>query len=309
MADLLRKSNRVAGLLFGLVLFAGIIYFLSGADSLAAIGHIKVSHLLIITVITLAINGVGAFRWKLLLSGFGIANLRWRLLFENIMLARLTGHAFSNIIGDVAVRVHGLHHEKVKASGVIISVVAEKTFEALLLLSVLVGWFFLVLTGVGEAHSNYYGLLISGLVLAFTSQLPFRFAFWWFKRKRMGLEGEDQIVPGFLPGLQVAGLSLLKYLLVTFRFVTVFWMLGITMDPLKVFYGTSFAQLGLAGSITPGGIGLVEAGWTGYLAYIGVATSSIGQFLLVQRVVITICIALATAIVFSLRKFTTKRSC
>ncbi|MCI5208550.1 MAG: hypothetical protein D3910_07105 [Candidatus Electrothrix sp. ATG2] len=74
------------------------------------------------------------------------------------------------------------------------------------------------------------------------------------------------------------------------------------MKPMEIFYGTSFAQLGFAASITPGGIGLVETGWMGYLAYLDKTTGEIAQFLLVQRVAIVICIAFSAAIVFALRK-------
>lgn len=304
MIDIHGRLKSFAGLLFGLALFWGIIYLLSGANSFTAMGSIKGRHLVAITVITLVINAVAAFRWKLLLSGLGIANLRWRILFENITLAKLTGHAFSDIFGDIAVRIHGLHHEKVSVRGVLFSVAAEKTFEAFLLFSVLAGWFCLAVTDVGVGGGNNYGLLIIIVVLALFSQLPFRVAFWWVNRKNGDQKAYEQIAPGFLPGLQVAGLSLVKYLLVTARYATVFRMLGITMDPFGVFYGTSFAHLGLVGSITPGGIGLVEAGWTGYLSYLRVTTGAIGQFLLVQRVVITICIALSTVIVFAFRKST-----
>lgn len=302
MINIHGRIKRSAGLLFGLALFGGIIYLLSGADSFAAMGSISGRHLVAITVVTLTINGVTAFRWKLLLSGLGIANVRWRILFENITLAKLTGHAFSDLFGDIAVRIHGLHHEKVSVRGVLFSVAAEKTFEAFLLLSVLAGWFCLAVKDAGVTASNSYGLLIIVVVLALFSQLPFRVAFWWVNRKNGDPKGYEQIALGFLPGLQVAGLSLVKYLLVAVRYATVFRMLGITINPLGVFYGTSFAHLGLVGSITPGGLGLVEAGWTGYLSYLRVNTGAIGQFLLVQRVVITICIALATLIVFSLRK-------
>ncbi len=302
MTDVLGKLKRSAGLLFGLVLFVGIICFLGDANSFSVIERIKVRHLVVITVITLLINGVGAFRWKLLLSELGIANLPWRVLFENITLAKLTGHTFSDVFGDIAVRIHGLHHQKVSVGGVLFSVLAEKTFEALLLLSILSGWLYLTATDVDIASGCYSGLLIIVAVLTLFSQLPFRFAFWWVKRKNVDQKGYEAISPGFLPGLQAAGLSLVRYLLVTARYATVFRMLGITIDPLEVFYGTSFAHLGLVCSITPGGIGLVEAGWTGYLVYLSVTTGAIGQFLLVQRVVITICIALSAAIVFALRK-------
>lgn len=298
-----KLPRRSAGLFFGLLLFAGIIYFLSGANSFAAIGRIRARHLIFITAITFAINGVSALRWKFFLAKLGIAEIRWGLLLQNITLAKLSGHTFSETFGDIAVRIHGLHREKVGVRGVLFSVAVEKVFEALLLLSILIGWFVnMAATTAGQINSNYHGLIFIFVAMMLLSQLPFRVASWWVSRKNGKQKLSQQFSSSFLPGVQAAALSLVKYVLVTFRYAAIFGMLRIDVKPIEVFYGTSFAHLGLIGSITPGGIGLVEAGWTGYLAYLKMPPDAIGQFLLAQRVVVIICIAISTGVVFAFPK-------
>jgi uncharacterized membrane protein YbhN (UPF0104 family) len=102
-------------------------------------------------------------------------------------------------------------------------------------------------------------------------------------------------------------LTLAKYLSVVFRFMSILGFCGIGLPMSNVFWGTALAQLGLVIGITPGGLGFVEAGWTGALHVFRISPAEIAQFLIVQRLLIFACVILVGAIAVILGKIFTLR--
>ena len=60
----------------------------------------------------------------------------------------------------------------------------------------------------------------------------------------------------------------------------------IDLEFIQIFFGTGVAQIGNLLGLTPGGLGLVEAGWTGVLHYHAVPAAKIAAFLVSQRILI-----------------------
>ncbi len=79
------------------------------------------------------------------------------------------------------------------------------------------------------------------------------------------------------------GLTVLRYLLMTARFVAIAQAVGVAVPPLLVFVGIPIAQLGLLLAVTPGGLGMLEAGWLGVLLLAGLPRQDIATLLIGQR--------------------------
>ena len=66
------------------------------------------------------------------------------------------------------------------------------------------------------------------------------------------------------------------------------------------------AQIGLIIGVTPGGLGLVEAGWAGALHKFGVSSMDAAKFLLAQRILIFVSVLLI-ALLSVMEGYLTKR--
>ena len=87
--------------------------------------------------------------------------------------------------------------------------------------------------------------------------------------------------------LRVGGLSLARYLAVLVQFWAVAAGLGIDLDALQIAAATPIGQLAGMVGVTPGALGIQEAGWLGALAWVGVEAPAIAVFVLGQRLVLT----------------------
>ena len=82
---------------------------------------------------------------------------------------------------------------------------------------------------------------------------------------------------------RVAVLSVFRFASVLMQFIGIGLGVGLVLPWTDWAAATPIAQLtGMIG-VTPGGLGIVEAGWWGGLAWVGVGQEQIGLFLLAQR--------------------------
>ncbi|MBL4685659.1 MAG: hypothetical protein JKY37_13785, partial [Nannocystaceae bacterium] len=72
-----------------------------------------------------------------------------------------------------------------------------------------------------------------------------------------------------------------------------FWatgaLAGLSLDALTIAYATPVSQLTAFVGVTPGGIGIQDAGWAGALSWLGISGSVIAAYILVTRVAV-VCI-------------------
>jgi uncharacterized membrane protein YbhN (UPF0104 family) len=114
----------------------------------------------------------------------------------------------------------------------------------------------------------------------------------WLHRALQGRAGQQLLAlkesrfPVRRVALQAYGITVLRYLLMAARFVAIAQAVGVAVPPLLVFVGIPVAQLGLLLAVTPGGLGMLEAGWLGVLLLAGLPRQDIATLLIGQRAAI-----------------------
>ena len=91
-------------------------------------------------------------------------------------------------------------------------------------------------------------------------------------------------------------LSFLKFSLTAARFVFIAQALGLPISPHLLVFGTPLGQMAYVFSITPGGLGIFEAGWFAVLTYGGILPADASVFVIGQRVYIVIFVFLLAAL-------------
>jgi len=247
----------------------------------------------LVLVATAVINLIAALRWYLILAGsFSFSGITFIKLFRIVMLGRIVGTSTHQFLGDVGSRSLYLKSEghSLQAAGV--SIMTEKLLEGLMFLSVVIAFWLSLLDPQGMIPVCVFvfaSFLLLFLLTRFVNPIVAvieRF----FTRPHAVLKEMSSQAKNL--GLALVLLTALKYLSVTLRFLVIFHLCRINLDFVKCFWGTACAQLGLMVGITPGGLGFVEAGWTGALHFYDIDPGLISRFLIVQRLLITISVVL-----------------
>jgi hypothetical protein len=203
-----------------------------------------------------------------------------------VVVGRLVGNATSQLLGDMGARSVYLKSRGVGFKQGGLSLVTDKLFEVLLAGVVwlaFLSWFLVGLSGRWPLAELGAVLLLFGLAIASLPWLAGLAARWWPAGRRW------LAAPFLFDSTRwlLAALSLAKYVSVTLRFLFILNFCGITtLDFAEAFFGTAWAQVGLMVGLTPGGLGFVEAGWSGALYYYDVSSSLVPKFLIAQRLLI-----------------------
>jgi uncharacterized membrane protein YbhN (UPF0104 family) len=242
---------------------------------------------------------VTAARWKLLAEVMGGTPLPFVTYFYGLVLTRLLGQVTSTAAMDLVGRglmlrsagsERGIGHAAMQ-------VVLERMLDAALPL-VLFGWALAV-------HSDALPMspassLLLACVLFVSLAIPLlrpgvhvtlRLYLWLklhigrLRRKQIEAQADAEPLSVDLElSAKVAGLSLLRFASVILQFWGIAAAVGIQLSWLQITTATSVAQLaGLIG-LTPGGLGVLEAGWAGGLRWMGLDTIAISIFVLAQRI-------------------------
>jgi uncharacterized membrane protein YbhN (UPF0104 family) len=260
---------------------------------------------------------VTAARWKLLAEVMGGTRLPFVTYFYGLVLTRLLGQFTSTAAMDLVGRglvlrsagsERGIGHAAMQ-------VVLERTLDAVLPL-VLLGWAIAV-------HSDWLPMsaalsLLLACVLFVGLAIPLlrpgvhvtlRLYLWLklhidrIRRKQIEARADaEPLVVDLELSAKVAGLSLLRFASVILQFWGIAATVGIELSWLQITSATSVAQLaGLIG-LTPGGLGVLEAGWAGGLSWMGLDTIAISIFVLAQRIGVITFFGLLSAISWPLAK-------
>jgi uncharacterized membrane protein YbhN (UPF0104 family) len=117
------------------------------------------------------------------------------------------------------------------------------------------------------------------------------------------IEAELELPPVDLAlSAKVASLSLLRFASVLLQFWGIARAVGIDLDWQQITMATPFPQLAGMIGLTPGGLGMLEAGWAGGLGWIGLDAIAISIFVLAQRVGVIAFFGLLSAISWPLAK-------
>jgi uncharacterized protein (TIRG00374 family) len=260
---------------------------------------------------------VTAARWKLLAEVMGGTPLPFVTYFYGLVLTRLIGQftppGAMDLVGrGVMLRSAGSERGIGHAA---MQVVLERTLDAVLPL-MLLGWAIAVHSSTLPMPAALSLLLACVLFMGLAIPLlrpgvhvTLRLYLWLklhidrLRRKQIEAQAEaEPLVVDLKLSAKVAGLSLLRFASVILQFWGIAATVGIDLSWLQITSATSVAQLaGLIG-LTPGGLGVLEAGWAGGLSWMGLDSIAISIFVLAQRIGVITFFGLLSAISWPLAK-------
>ncbi len=232
-----------------------------------------------------------AYRWRMIaIRLVGGGSVSFTRFVHYFLLGRLLGFLLPAEATDVGIRTLALRRSgRLSLAGAAYSVLLDRLFDFVVLIWLVIpallclgGWIGretaliigpagLVLTplAVGKRHRaavSGVARLYAGIVRSLGS-LP------WLGRMEIP-EFQDVSLEDGLGGRDVAvvyGLSVLKMLMVVARFYFVSLTLKVPVSPSTAFICVPLAQVAALVAFTPGGLGILEAGWYGILVWAGMA--------------------------------------
>lgn len=285
----------------GLVTFAGIVWYLTPswseltaqvdvAGGWLALGFMgcAVAHLAV------------AARWKLLTEATGGNRLSLWAYLHSLLVTRFLAQFAPSLAMDlvgrgVALRAAGSERGIGHATSM---VVLERIFD-LVLPALLLGWAVSLRSFGLEAVA--LPLLLGGIALFVVCAIPglgplARLAITVYSRLTRKAAGSFPVRVTPRLSFTVASLSVARFAAVVLQFAGVGAGIGLALSWTEWATATPLAQLTALVGVTPGGLGVVEAGWWAGLAWVGVGRAATALFLLAQRTaLITFLGALALA--------------
>lgn len=302
------RPRLIAGarLLVGLALVLLLLgWLLPGPDdrrALLARATLVPGHLLLGLLATFAACAVTSARWRCMAEeALGGTRLPYLVYFHALALTRVLGQVSSTLVMDlvgrgVALRSagsqRGLGHGVTQA-------LLERIFDLVLPLLML-AWALAAWPGAGAttALAGFVGVCLGFAALAVVLLAPLtRLALaclellrgWLARRRGRAPPDPTPPVPPVARGLalRVGLLSLARYLAVLLQFWAVAAAVGLDLGPLRIAVAAPVGQLAGMVGVTPGALGIQEAGWLGGLRWVGLDAPGIAVFVLCQRLIVT----------------------
>ncbi|MEQ1856744.1 MAG: lysylphosphatidylglycerol synthase domain-containing protein [Longimicrobiales bacterium] len=271
----------------GLAVFVGVLFYL--VPSWAELsGQVEVA----VPFLVLGLLGAAgahvavAARWKLLSEATGGNRLRFWAYLHSLLVTRFIGQFAPSLAMDLVGRGVALRSvgSKRGVGHAMTLVVLERIFDlvvpaGLLLWAVAVRQFGFA----DQAVPLLVGATALFLLLATPGLAPLtRLALAIYARfKRDPIDDVVEVTPWV--SFQVALLGVARFAAVLVQFAGIGAGVGLLLSWSDWAAATPVAQLTALVGITPGGLGVVEVGWWGGLAWVGVERPVIALYLLAQR--------------------------
>ena len=258
--------------------------------------ELRPGYLVVGFVGTLLATLVTAARWKILTEVTSGGGVSYGSFFHYLAVTRFLGQFSSVLVMDlvgrsVALRAAGNQ----RGLGLLITpLILERVLDLVIPLAML-AWAWAIITG-GVEELRWVSFFVVGLAL-FALAIPLlgpmtRAALGLYARLRR-LRNRD--APAASPvtvstpiAARVAALSMLRYATVVLQFFGMGAAAGIVLDARSILSAAPIAMLsGLVG-ITPGGLGIQEAGWAGALHWLGHDDATIAVFVLATRTLVIV---------------------
>lgn len=315
-----RRIKAAVQLLVGVGLFALVLRYLAPDWSeLAARVELNLGWALVGLIGTTLASFATAARWKLLAEVMGGTRLPFITYFYGIVLTRLLGQFTSTAAMDLVGRglvlrsagsERGLGHAAMQ-------VVLERTLDLVLPLALL-GWGFAVQLDMLPIQP-LWSLLLTCVVFVLLAvpllrpgvRVTLRLYLWLrlridrLRRREIAADVQVEAAPAPVDlalSAKVAGYSLLRFATVILQFWGIAGAVGIELDWQQITTATPVPQLAGMIGLTPGGLGMIEAGWAGGLGWIGLDAVAISLFVLAQRLGVIVFFGILSAISWPLAK-------
>jgi uncharacterized membrane protein YbhN (UPF0104 family) len=295
----------VAKLAFGLALLVVLVRYLSPSwAEIEKTIDLQFAFMLVALGGTAVATAVSALRWRVLAEVMGGERIPFGIYFHYLALTRLVGQFTSVALMDTIGRgaaVRAAASDGPRFGQHLGALIVERALD-LLLPTVLLGW----------ALASYGGHLpvdpwVSAGVLGavfFVVSIPLlrpltRFVgrvFAWVQSLRKRTTTVDPVPITREVATKVAALSLARFVAVVVQFWGTAATAGLALSLLTVTYATPVSQLAAFVGLTPGGLGIQDAGWAGAFSWLGAEGSVVAAFLLVTRALIVLNFAVLSAL-------------
>ena len=283
-----RRVVAVLQTVLGLSAFGAILWYLVPTWD-AVVVQVRVVPLMLGLAFmgTALVHVVVALRWKLLSEAMGGTRLSLWAYLHSLVLTRFLGQFAPALAMDLVGRGAALKSAGSKRGlgHAATLVILERILDVVAPITLLV-WTFGVRQFQLEAHAG--GLLAVGTLafLAFATPLlrPMA-AVGMHAYGKLRHTDVGHLYIDLTMGLcaRIALLSVVRFAGVLLQFGAIGAGIGVVLPWLSWVAATPIAQISGMIGVTPGGLGVVEAGWWGGLAWVGVDGETVALFLLAQR--------------------------
>lgn len=291
------KCRQLAGTAMLLLRWRKALTIFASVISVAAMGFLLVQarkadvqirpehwELVAVSVMVWSLLAVlAAVRWHLIAKRLLADEVpAFKGLLRTLLIARFLGLFTSAALADLAGRFLLAARDTSRKKPLAVSIAADKGLDGLLAALLLPAGLLLLSGAESELVliSLTAGILLPSVACFFRTRLKTRLR---------------QIPYGILWALTVV-----RTLLMSAATSAVAIAIGLEVNPLVFFVLLPIAQFVALAALTPGGWGLVEAGWVGLLALIGVDVNEAAAFALAQRAVQVIAFGIGAFIAFAL---------
>ena len=309
--------KQLAKLCLGIA-FLGLIVYFGDTSSLSKLKQVNPLYLSIGLLLTLGINILVGTRWGMILQarvGYKVCSTLHLIYY--FLLGRSLGFIVPKDASDFGVRTAFL----VKSHGLTIknavySIVFDRFFDFLTIgvflissvlfltgivsipaaFGIMIGSFAitcLLLAWSGAKWLNLVVTFCAKALLKVVSRLPF------LKKKSFVMVEPSPIDTKLL--LKLYCYSTGKFIFTALRLYCFVLAFGLTIPFPLIFLATPAGQLSYIFAVTPGGLGIFEAGWYAILKYMRIPEAEITPFLIGQRTFILIFIISFTLIGYCVR--------
>jgi uncharacterized membrane protein YbhN (UPF0104 family) len=282
------RLKAIALWLLGAIAFAALVmYLVPSWDDLTGRADVAAPYLLVGLAGAALAHVAVAARWKLLSEATGGTRLGFWAYLHSLLVTRFIGQFAPSLAMDlvgrgVALRTVGSKRGIGHATTL---VVLERLFDLIIPAALLLWAFTVRRPGLEDQAAALLALTTAAFLLIATPGLrPLaRLALRIYARVARVPDGELPVGVTTWIAFQVALLGVARFAAVLVQFAGIGAGVGIFLGWSDWMAATPLAQLTALVGITPGGLGVVEAGWWAGLAWVGVEGPVIGLFLLAQR--------------------------
>ena len=290
----------------GLFLFGFLLYF-CGFEHVSDLKNIRFFPLFAAILATVGLTGSFTWRWRMLVRAISDGHiLHWLRTYHFLMLSQLASFLLPKELVDLGGRVLWLKKDQgiplMKAG---ISVIWDRCFDLLTVVMFLIGslpywlsreseprywWVWLVFCGapfVGGFFLILGNRFINTARALFVKIITLLYTLPGIRKTPPSIERLSQLPFSLL--LKLYCLSIVKFVFLAGQNILFMKALDVPIAPVILLMGTPVSQLAFLFSISPGGLGFLEAGWFSILLFKGVSREYVAVFLIGGRLLLILC--------------------